>query len=119
MTFERRTSFRARCHIQVTWRRGGRRIEMEAVDFSARGLFLLTDEPVDLGFMMDLVIHLPTGPIEVFGVARNVGDRGFGRGVGIQLMSMSEEESTRWWSFYRTAMAQSASRPAVQLRAAG
>jgi hypothetical protein len=107
MTSDRRRSFRARCDLAVTWRRGPRAIPMRAVDFSARGLFLLTDEDVDLGFMMDLVIELPDGPIHVFGVARNVGDREFGRGVGIALMCMDDEESARWWSFYRSATAAS------------
>lgn len=103
MSIERRRSFRARCDLAVTWRRAGRSIEVRAVDFSARGLFLLTDGDVDLNFVMDLVIHLPDGPIHVFGVARNVGDRGLGRGVGISLMAMDNDESTRWWAFYRGA----------------
>ena len=118
MSFERRDTFRARCDLPVTWRKGGRSIRMRAVDFSGRGLFLLTDEPVDLQFIMDLVVELPTGPIEVFGVARHVRDSQLGRGVGVALMSMDEEETQRWWAFYRTAVAEAA-RPAVQLRLAG
>jgi hypothetical protein len=117
MTVDRRRSFRARCDLAVTWRRGGRSIALSAVDFSARGLFVLTDADVDVQFVMDLVIHLPSGPIEVFGVARYVGDRGLGRGVGVALMSMDPEETERWWAYYRQATATAA--PAVRLKLAG
>lgn len=119
MTLERRRSFRARCDVRVTWRRGGRSIPLRAVDFSARGLFLLTDADIDLHFMMDLVVHLPTGDIEVFGVARNISDRGLGRGVGVALMTMDDDETARWWAFYRSAMASSAAAPSMQIRLAG
>lgn len=120
MNLDRRRSFRARCDLAVTWRRGGRHIKVRAVDFSARGLFLLTDAEVDLQFVMDLVIHLPDGDVEVLGVARNTGDRGLGLGVGIALMAMDEGESARWWAFYRNATAAcAASSPPLQVRLAG
>ena len=114
---DRRDTFRARCDFPVTWRRAGRTLAMRAIDFSGRGLFLLTDADIPLHFVMDLVIELPTGAIEVFGVARHISTTKLGRGVGISLMAMSEEETERWWAFYRGAMTASM-RPMVTLRVA-
>ncbi len=105
LKLDRRDNARARCDLPVTWRRAGRTVTLRAVDFSGRGLFLLTDDEIDLHFVMDLVIELPTGSIEVLGVARHISNTSLGRGVGIALMSMTDEESTRWWEFYRAQMA--------------
>ncbi len=81
------------------------------MDQSARGLLVVTDLPVELQFTMDLVLGLPDGPIEVFGVARFVGPTRFGRAVGISLMAMTTEENERWWAYYRAAVDR-AQRPA-------
>jgi hypothetical protein len=113
MTADRRRSARVPCDLLVTWRRGGRHLRLRAVDVSARGMMLVTDEPVTVPFVMDLVIALPTAPIEVLGVARFVGDTRHGRCVGVSLLSMSDAESAGWWTFYRAALA-AAARPQVR-----
>jgi alkylated DNA nucleotide flippase Atl1 len=87
---------------------------MRAADLNSDGLFLRTEMPVDLHYVMDLVIRLPAGPIEVFGVARFVGMTRYGHGVGVALHSMTKEESERWWTFYRAQVA-ATSKPLFEL----
>jgi len=112
MTSDRRRNYRAPVDLEVTWRRRNERFQLQAIDLSPRGMLLLTDAPVDLQFVMDLRVALPSGAVVVFGVVRFAGQTRFGRGVGVSLMSMTDEENARWWAFYRSATA-AASRPTV------
>jgi hypothetical protein len=72
-------------------------------DVSVEGFFLLTPESVALNQMMNLVVTLPDGPIEFFGVSRYVGESKHGHGIGVSIHTMSNQEKTRWYSFHRAA----------------
>ena len=99
---ERGRSTRAPCDVPVTWRR--RKLVVASMrDVSAHGLFLLTPQSVGLNQVMNLVVTLPDGPIEFFGVSRYVGESKQGHGIGVSIHTMSTEEKSRWCSFHRTA----------------
>ena len=83
-------------------------------DVSAEGLFLLTPESVPLNQVMNLVVSLPDGLIEFFGVSRYVGLSEHGYGIGVSIHTMSNQEKSRWYSFHRAAVAT----PATVLRRA-
>lgn len=103
----------------MQWRRGGRTFHLRAVDLNSHGLFLKTEMPVALHYVMDLVIVLPSGPIEALAVARFVGLTRYGHGVGVALHSMTKEESERYWAYYRAAMAAASPSPLFQLGLVG
>ncbi len=105
MSADRRRAIRVACDLPVTWRRAGRGIATRAVDVSPRGLLIVSDVPIAVPFMMDLAVSLPTGVIEVFGVARFCGRTRFGDCIGVSLMAMTPDENERWWAYYRTAAA--------------
>lgn len=97
---ERRRTTRVPCEVPVTWRRRNAVLAVMR-DVNADGLFLLTTESVELNQVMNLVVTLPDGPIEFFGVSRFVGDSGHGRGIGVAIHTMSDQEKQRWMRFHR------------------
>ena len=99
---ERRRSTRAPCDVPVTWRRR-KPVVGSMRDVSADGLFLVTSESVALNQVMSLVVTLPDGPIEFFGVSRYVGESQHGHGIGVSIHTLSHQEQLRWRSFHRSA----------------
>ena len=72
-------------------------------DINADGFFLLTPETVAQNQVMNLVVMLPDGPIDFFGVSRYVGVSVHGHGVGVSLHTLSPHEHTRWRRFHSAA----------------
>jgi hypothetical protein len=103
MDDDRRRSPRVPCDLRVEWRRGLRTSWCRARDFNLGGLFIATEIPVELHYAMDLVVHLPSGAIEVLGVARFVGNTRHGHGIGVAVHSITDEDRARWLVFYRAA----------------
>ena len=103
MDDDRRLSPRVPCDLPVEWRRSLRTNRCRAKDLNIGGLFIQTEVPVDLHYAMDLVVHLPSGPIEVLGVARFSGMTRHGHGIGIAVHSITDEDRARWLVFYRAA----------------
>jgi hypothetical protein len=103
MDDERRRSPRVPCDLPVEWRRGLRTQHCRARDINLDGLFIATEVPVDLHYVMDVIVHLPSGPLEVLGVARFVGKTRHGHGIGIGVHAISNADRARWLVFYRAA----------------
>lgn len=102
---ERRRTTRTPCDLPVTWLRRGRVAIGCVRDVNADGFFLLTPETVALNQVMNLVVMLPDGPIDFFGVSRYVGVSVHGHGVGLSIHTMSHHEQARWRAFHRAALA--------------
>ncbi len=105
MSVDRRRTPRIRCDLLVEWRRSPRIIECRARDLNVSGLFIRTEVPAALHYVMELVVHLPSGPLEVLGVARFIGNSCHGHGIGVEVHSIIDHARARWLAFYRAGLA--------------
>jgi hypothetical protein len=112
---DRRRTPRAPCDLPALWRRGRRTVNARIRDLNEHGLFLETPEVADLGYVVDLSITLPVGPIEVLGVARFVGVTRYGHGIGVAVYALSRDHRRHWEDFYRTALADLRSKLPVEV----
>lgn len=106
MSIERRRTPRAPCDLPCLWRRRQRPVEGRVKDLNAHGLFFETQQVVELGYVVDLVVTFPDGPLEVLGVARFVGNTRWGHGIGIAIHGIARDDRTRWEAYHRTAVAE-------------
>ena len=88
----------------MQWKRGWRDVDARAADMNADGIFIRTDETVELNHMVDISVTLPTGKVTFMGVARFVGSTRHGRGIGVSIHVISKEDRERWLAFYRGAV---------------
>lgn len=86
--------------LSVTWTRAGRAIDCRAVDVSAHGMFLRTDEVIERGSLLHLEIKLADRVLEMFVTARFVGRTVRGQGVGVEIFLIDDVSNCRWISFY-------------------
>ena len=86
--------FRFNIDVDVSDRRGLRR--GRAVDVARHGLFISIVDPPQNRHLVQLVIHLPHGPVQA---AATVSRTLAGQGVGLALFSLSDEAKRRWDSF--------------------
>ena len=98
-----RRSPRVPCLVSASWTRQGHPVELEISLMSAHGMFLLTDEDVLPGALMQLEVTLPDGgrPILLFASARSVGATEAGRGIGAEIYVISNHDRERWNAIYR------------------
>lgn len=68
---------------------------------NAHGMFIETPHDAAVGYMMDLTIEMPWGPIACTAVPRFVGDTADGRGIGIEFHVMDHGDRVRWNAYYR------------------
>ena len=73
-------------------------------DLTCDGLFLGLPAVVPLGQIMDLVVALPTGPVELLGVSRFCGRTRMGRGIGIAIHAIAPDHRARWDAHYQVAL---------------
>jgi hypothetical protein len=103
MHSDRRRTPRVPCDLPVEWRRAGRVLRCRARDLNEHGFFVSTEIPVDLHHVMDVMVMMPDGPLEVLGVARFVGATRYGHGIGIAMHAISSADRKRWELFYNAA----------------
>jgi hypothetical protein len=105
MTVDRRRTHRVACDLPVEWRRGWRLVVAHARDFDTDGLFLATAHTIPLNQTMDLVVTLPDGEqINIVGVARYVGVTRHGRGIGVAILAITDEDREKWLAHYRAEL---------------
>ena len=93
---DQRRSARFRFHVDVdVCDRGGLR-RGRAIDVARHGLFISIVEPPRNRHLVQLVIHLPYGPVQA---AATVSRSLAGEGVGLALFALSEDAKRRWDSF--------------------
>jgi len=104
MTVDRRRSPRVPCDLPVEWRRGWRVVIAHARDLDADGFFMATAHNIALNTAMDLVVTLPSDQITVVGLARYQGVTRHGRGVGVAMLAISDEDREKWTAYYRAEL---------------
>lgn len=104
MSADRRRTPRLQCDLPVQWKRGWRDVLARACDMNADGIFIRTDETVELNHMVDVTVTLPTGKVTFMGVARFVGATRHGRGIGVSIHVISKEDRERWSAFYQSKL---------------
>jgi len=97
---DRRTK-RVRCCLPARWKRLSGDVHAVAIDINVHGLFLRTDAETDPNMLMKMEIKLPDGPVQVIGVARFVGQNQQGRGIGVAIFAMDDDQKRRWLAHYR------------------
>jgi hypothetical protein len=90
--------------MPVYWSRWRTPMSGEARLCNVHGLFIATSADADLGFLMDVTIVMPTGPIQCTAVPRFVGDSPNGRGIGLELHVMDPGDRAKWNAFYRRTL---------------
>lgn len=98
---EQRRSRRHKTSVDVDLKHGTKTIKTRTVDVSQHGLFVATDEPPNERFLVQLVIHLPDGPLPATAfVSRRVhGDPSRTSGAGLQLFALASAAKERWDRF--------------------
>jgi len=108
----RRRTPRVPGSIPVTWRRGGRLIQVNTINVNAHGLLLQTEETIPLNQLMDLAAELPSGPVSFLAVSRFVGQTKWGHAIGVSIHVASARDQEAWLKFYREAAGPLRARPA-------
>ena len=94
-TEQRRSSrFRQSVDVDLIDKRGARR--GRAIDIARHGLFVAIVDPPHNRHLVQLVLHLPDGPLQA---AATVSRTLAGQGVGLQLFALSSEAKRRWDAF--------------------
>lgn len=83
------------------WKRGKKLVSGRVADINGKGIFLEINEPIAAGQVMDLIVDLPSGPIEFLGVSRQIAQ---GRGIGISIFSMDAKDRARWDKLYAATL---------------
>ncbi len=100
MNADRRRSPRVPCVLPVTWKRGGTSHQLRVLDLNADGVFIETTQPIELNYLMDLVLTLPDGDLPFLAVARFLGASRHGKGIGVAIHVMTPEDRKRWHAFH-------------------
>ncbi|MSP59169.1 MAG: PilZ domain-containing protein [Myxococcales bacterium] len=110
----KRRSQRVQAVLPITWIRRGLRQDITTADVSNDGMFLLTDDTVTPGSLMQLEALVPgERPLLMFVSARFVGRTESGTGIGVQIYVVSDQDRRRWQRYYRGLLARSQPVPAV------
>jgi hypothetical protein len=111
MTNRRRVR-RNQVSLNVSWIVGTEAVALTASNAGEYGLFLVSERVLSPGSLMQLVLHLPTGPEKVVAVCRFVGKCTDGVGIGCEIF-LAEEASRHAWAQYNRARGAAAkARPA-------
>jgi hypothetical protein len=106
---EQRRSKRYRQELAVELHdRSGSR-HLHAVDVARHGMFIRTDDPPRPRHLVQLTVHLPTGPISAaVTVSRAIHEPKVGgdKGVGVQFFALSAEAKSRWDEYIHALAAQ-------------
>ena len=86
--------------MTVTWNRAGRAIACTAADINAHGMFLRTDEIVELGSLLHLAVQLSDRVLEMFVLARSVGKTAAGHGIGVEIFLIDDVSQRHWLASY-------------------
>lgn len=101
MNFDRRRSLRLPVDLTVQWHRGWRHVMAKVHDINLQGLFILTDEKVELNHVLELSVALPTGPISFMAVSRFCGLGKWGQGIGAEIHVIAPCDRETWIAYYR------------------
>ena len=100
-TLSKRRTERVFCNLTVRWMRRGVATPAVAADVNLHGLFIRTGLEAQPGELLQLVIDLPDGPMQVCVTAQFVGLSQSGRGIGAEIFAVSDVDRRRWTHHYR------------------
>jgi PilZ domain len=84
--------------LHVAWQKGAQRTVSRVNTISLGGLFILTPEPLAVGSNLQLLIAIPGGGVRALGSVRSVDP---GKGMGVGIVSMSQDDRTRLAAFLK------------------
>ena len=89
--------------LPVRWIRKGDDIDCEAWDISVDGMFLRTNEDVQVGELLQLAITLHNRcRLRMFVAAAFIGETTSGRGIGVEIHIMDDMERLVWEDYHRS-----------------
>jgi hypothetical protein len=102
-----RRSPRVTCTLPAHWKRHRQRITGDVLVCNEHGMFIQTEHEADIGYLIDVTVEMPSGPISFTAVPRYVGDAGDGRGhgIGVEVHVMEYGDRARWSAHYRRQLA--------------
>lgn len=106
MTNLPRRSPRVACAMPARWTRRRQELSGEVKRCNLHGMFIETGAEVELGFMIDLTIEMPWGPMSCTAVPRYVGVNENLRGIGVELHVMDRGDRELWAAHYRRVLAE-------------
>jgi len=96
---EQRRSPRVLAEVPLRWVRDTGVVHSSSADVSDTGLFFRSDEPVDVGELLQLEIDLPDGPMRLLVTVRHVSSDAARPGFGVALFADNTASAVRWRSF--------------------
>lgn len=94
-TVDQRRSKRYPCHLPVDLLIEGQARRVEATNVSRHGMFIETDAPPNERFVLQVMLHLPDGPLPATAFVTRRAARG-ATGAGLQFFTMSSTVKQRW-----------------------
>ncbi len=86
--------------LPVVWTRGGRTLECRASDINAHGMFICTNEVVEVGSLMHVVVRLHDHTVDMYVTARYCGRTASGHGIGVEIFLIDDVSQCHWIAFY-------------------
>jgi len=97
----RRSTRLAATTIPLQIVRRDQQIAASATEINRYGMFIQTDEPTPLNYLVQLEIHLPdAAPFRALAWAKSTTSGGVD-GVGVELFAIDPEARSQWEDFYR------------------
>lgn len=87
--------------MPVHWAKRRTRLSGEVRRCNVHGMFIVTEHDASVGYLMDLTIETPWGPISCTAVPKFVGETPQGRGIGVELHVMASGDREMWNAYYR------------------
>lgn len=85
--------------LRVAWQSASQRFVSRVETLGLGGLFISTPDPPAAGTIIALLIDLPGGEVRARAIVRSVLPR---QGMGVEIMSMRQEDRARLGRFLRT-----------------
>lgn len=92
--------------MPVHWTRRRRPVKGEVKLCNMHGMFIETPAEAELGFIIDMTIEMPWGPMSCTAVPRFIGETENGRGIGVELHVMDRGDRELWNAYYRRVLAE-------------
>ena len=84
--------------LRVAWQAGAKKAVSSLETLALGGLFIRTPEPPTVGTSVQLLIDMPEGEVRARAVVRSVES---GRGMGVEIVSMRQEDRARLDKFLK------------------
>jgi hypothetical protein len=82
--------------LNVAWLSGTLRFVSRVETLSLGGLFIRTKEPAETGKMIQFLIDIPGDGVRARAIVRDVTP---GKGMGVGIVAMSQEDRARYFTF--------------------